>query len=343
MMTLKERIESFSELGQILRDSLDGINSMYSSQLEKLITSQHLKNGWFTPENVRMAIKANAGELTYENLTNWTSRYPTLDSSASSMNIGVVMAGNIPLVGFHDFLSVLITGNTITAKTSSRDPDLIVFISNILCDINPGFRKSINFTGGLLAGFDAVIATGSDNSSRYFEYYFGRYPHIIRKNRNSIAIIDGSETGEELSRLGSDVFSYFGLGCRSVSKIFLPEGYEAADLKISWAEYNQVIYHNKYANNYDYNKAIFIVNKNEFTDTGFLLLRRSSGISSPVAVLNFEYYDTINNVYLEIEKMKTKIQCIIGRNEIPYGRAQWPHLWDYADGTDTVDFLLKKK
>jgi len=326
MMTLKERIESFSELGQILRDSLDGINSMYSSQLEKLITSQHLKNGWFTPENVRMAIKANAGELTYENLTNWTSRYPTLDSSASSMNIGVVMAGNIPLVGFHDFLSVLITGNTITAKTSSRDPDLIVFISNILCDINPGFRKSINFTGGLLAGFDAVIATGSDNSSRYFEYYFGRYPHIIRKNRNSIAIIDGSETGEELSRLGSDVFSYFGLGCRSVSKIFLPEGYEAADLKISWAEYNQVIYHNKYANNYDYNKAIFIVNKNEFTDTGFLLLIRNPGISSPVAVLYLEYFETINNVYLEIEKMRAKIQCIVSRNEVPYGRAQWPHL-----------------
>jgi hypothetical protein len=343
MMTLKERIDSFSELGQILRDSLDGINPRYSSQLEKFITSQHLKNGWFTPENVRMSINANAGELTYENLTDWTSRYPALGSSADSMNIGVVMAGNIPLVGFHDFLSVLITGNRITAKTSSRDPDLIVFISNILCDINPGFRKKINFTDGLLAGFDAVIATGSDNSSRYFEYYFGRYPHIIRKNRNSIAIIDGSETNEELSRLGSDVFSYFGLGCRSVSKIFLPEGYEPAELKISWSEYNHVIYHNKYANNYDYNKAIFIVNKNEFTDTGFLLLRRCSGISSPVAVLHFEYYNTINNVYLEIEKMKTKIQCIIGRNEIPYGGAQWPHLWDYADGTDTVDFLLKKK
>ena len=343
MMTLKERIEAFSGLGQILRDSLEGKNSRYSSDLEKLISNQHIRNGWFTPENVRMAIKANADELTYENLSNWTSRYPALDSSASSMNVGVVMAGNIPLAGFHDFLSVLISGNTITAKTSSKDPDLIVFISNILCDINPEFRKKINFPDGLLTGFDAVIATGSDNSSRYFEYYFGRYPHIIRKNRNSIAIIDGNETSEELSMLGSDVFSYFGLGCRSVSKIFVPEGYDVADFKSSWAEYNMVIQHNKYANNYDYNKAIFIVNKNAFTDTGFLLLRRSSGISSPVAVLHFEYYHTINNVYLEIEKMKTKIQCIVGRNEIPFGRAQWPHLWDYADGTDTVDFLLKKK
>jgi len=289
-----------------------------------------------------MGVKANADELTFENLTNWTSRYPGLEATVNTRKIGVVMAGNIPLVGFHDFLSVLISGNTIIAKTSSKDPDLVVFIGNILGEINPEFKKRINFTDGLLSGFDAVIATGSDNSSRYFEYYFGRYPHIIRKNRNSIAILDGSETRDELSGLGSDVFSYFGLGCRSVSKIFLPVGYDMAKLKKSWAEYEKVIYNNKYANNYDYNKAIFIVNKNEFTDTGFLLLRRNSAISSPVSVLYYEYYETINNVYLEIEMMRDKIQCIVSRNEIHYGRAQWPSLWDYADGIDTVDFLLKK-
>jgi Acyl-CoA reductase (LuxC) len=341
-MTLKERIESFSELGHILRDSLDGKNTRYSSDLEKLINNQQFKNGWFTPEYVRMAIKAIAGELTYDNLAAWTSRYPAIDSPESSLNIGVVMAGNIPLAGFHDFLSVLITGNTIIAKTSSKDPDLIVFISNILCEINREFSKRISFTDGLLRGFDAVIATGSDNSSRYFEYYFGKYPHIIRKNRNSLAILDGRETSGELSGLGSDVFSYFGLGCRSISKVFLPEGYDAEKLKSSWAEYERIIHHNKYANNFDYNKAIFIVNRNEFTDFGFLLLRKSPGISSPVAVLHFEYYNTINNVYLEIEKMRDKIQCVVSRKDIPYGRAQWPHLWDYADGTDTVGFLLKK-
>jgi len=343
MITLKERIDSFSELGQILRDSLDGKNSRYSSYLEKLISNQHFKNGWSTPGNVFMAIKANADELTYENLAKWTSRYSALDSFASSMNIGVVMAGNIPLVGFHDFLSVLITGNRLIAKASSKDPDLIVFISNILCDINPLFKKNITFTDALLKGFDAVIATGSDNSSRYFEYYFGKYPHIIRKNRNSVAIIDGTETREELEQLGSDVFSYFGLGCRSVSKIYVPKGYSVTELKQHWAGFNPVINHYKYAHNYDYSKAIFIVNKEEFIDAGYLLLKRSSDISSPVAVLYFEYYDSINNVYLEIEKMKARIQCIVSRNEIPYGRAQWPHLWDYADGTDTVDFLLKKK
>ena len=198
-MTLKERIDSFSELGQVLRDSLEGKSSRYSSVLDTLIKNQQFRNGWFTPENVTMAIRAHSDQLTFENLSKWTGNYPDLDHVKSSIAVGVVMAGNIPLVGFHDFLSVLISGNKIIVKTSSKDPDLIVLISDILCDINPDFRSNITFTDELLKGFDAVIATGSDNSSRYFEYYFGKYPHIIRKNRNSIAIIDGNETNEELS------------------------------------------------------------------------------------------------------------------------------------------------
>jgi hypothetical protein len=342
-MTLKERVESFSELGQILRDSLGGTGTGYSADLNKIINNQQFKNPWFTPGNVTMAIKAVADELTYENLAKWTGRYPSLDSAGKIINVGVVMAGNIPLVGFHDFLSVLISGHNLIAKTSSKDPELIVFISNILCDINPGFKKKITFTEGLLGGFDAIIATGSDNSSRYFEYYFGKYPHIIRKNRNSIAIIEGNETEKELAGLGSDVFSYFGLGCRNISKIFFSKGYDIARLKLSWSEYFNVINHNKYANNYDYNKAVFIVNKDEYIDTGYLLFKESKEISSPVAVLYFEFFDSVNNVYQEIEKAREKIQCVVSRNNIPFGTAQSPHLWDYADGIDTVDFLLKKK
>jgi hypothetical protein len=341
-MTLETRIESFSELGQILRDSLEGKRTRYSSDLDNLIKNQQFRNAWFTPENVTMAIKAIADELTIDNLTKWTSQYPYLNSESDKMNVGIVMAGNIPLAGFHDFLTVLISGHNLTAKTSSKDPDLIIFISNILRGINPEFRNRITLTDGLIKGFDAVIATGSDNSSRYFEYYFGKYPHIIRKNRNSIAIINGSESEEELSRLGSDVFSYFGLGCRSVSKIYLPRGYDVARFTLNWVEFNQVINHKKYANNYDYNKAVFIVNKDEFIDSGCLLFKKSAGISSPVAVLYYDFYDSVNNVYAEIEKIRANIQCIVSRNEIPFGRAQWPHLWDYADGTDTVDFLLKK-
>jgi len=342
-MTLKNRIDSFSELGQVLRDSLDGKNIKYSSDLDTLIRNQQFRNPWFTPENVKLAARSIADVLTSDNLTKWTSRYPSLNSEGNNMRVGIVMAGNIPLAGFHDFLSVLISGHNLKAKTSSKDPELIVFISNLLCDINPEFKNRITLTDGLIKDFDAVIATGSDNTSRYFEYYFGKYPHIIRKNRNSIAIIDGSETEEELTLLGSDVFSYFGLGCRSVSKIYLPDGYDLSRLITSWECFNNVIDHNKYANNYDFNKAVYIVNRDPFTDAGYLLFKNSSGISSPVAVLYYEFYDSLKSIYAEIEKNKGKIQCIVGRKEVPYGMAQWPQLWDYADGTDTIDFLLKKK
>ncbi len=342
-MTLKERIESFSDLGRILRDSLEGADKRYSSELKKLIIDQQYRNPWFTPENVTMAIQSVADELTFENLKLWMERYPELGSDNHSANIGLVMAGNIPIVGFHDFLSVIITGNNLIAKTSSKDPELIVFISNILCDINPGFKKKITFAEGLLRGFDSVIATGSDNSSRYFEYYFGKYPHIIRRNRNSVAIIEGNETEEELSRLGSDVFSYFGLGCRNVSKIYLPSGYDITKMSLNWSRYSAIINHNKYANNYDYNKAIFLVNKEEFVDTGYLLFKENNTISSPVAVLYFELYNSLNDVFQEVEDRMGTIQCIIGKRNIPFGKAQSPHLWDYADGIDTVDFLLKKK
>jgi hypothetical protein len=215
-------------------------------------------------------------------------------------------------------------------------------MGEVLSRINPGFRDKMTFTDSLLKGFDTVIATGSNNSSRYFEYYFGKYPNIIRKNRNSIAVIEGNETESELAALGSDIFSYFGLGCRNVSKIYVPEGYEYENLALNWAKYSAIINHNKYANNFDYNKAIYLVNKVEFFDTGYLLLKKSPGISSPVAVLHIEYYKSLNEVHSLVEKMKEQIQCIVGRNDVPFGMAQSPSLWDYADGIDTLEFLLKK-
>jgi hypothetical protein len=253
------------------------------------------------------------------------------------------MAGNIPLVGFHDFLSVLISGNSIIAKTSSKDAELIIYLSEILCSINPGFRERIRFTDGLLTGFDAVIATGSDNSSRYFEYYFGKYPHIIRKNRNSIAVIDGTETDTELENLGIDIFSYFGLGCRNVSKAFLPEGYDFHTMIKNWDKFSDVINHNKFANNYDYNMAIYLVNKEKFLDTGYLLLKESTELSSPVSVLYYEFYNSVQTVSARINYLREKIQCVTGKNHLAFGKAQFPKLWDYADNIDTLDFLLKKK
>jgi len=341
-MTLKERVGSFAELGEILRNSLSGSMTRFTSQLENLIDNQQFKNPWFTPENVRLAIKSIADELTYENLNKWTARYPALTSAKGIFNVGVVMAGNIPLVGFHDFLSVLITGNKIISKTSSKDSELIVFISDMLCEINSGFREKIIFTDDFLTGFDIVIATGGDNSSRYFEYYFGKYPHIIRKNRNSVAVITGDENDGELKDLGIDVFSYFGLGCRNVSKIYIPEGYDLEKLFRHWTAYSFLVSNNKYANNYDFNKAVFMVNREKFTDTGYLLLRENQGISSPVAVLYYEYFNSLDYMIQKNEMSKDRIQCITGRNHVPFGHTQMPHLWDYADGIDTIEFLLKK-
>jgi hypothetical protein len=252
------------------------------------------------------------------------------------------MAGNIPLVGFHDFLSVLISGNNILAKTSSKDAELIVYLGEILCSLNPAFRQRIKFTEGILSDFDAVIATGNDNSSRYFEYYFGKYPHIIRKNRNSVAIIDGNETDQELENLGTDIFSYFGLGCRNVSKIYLPGGYDFHTMIRNWNRFSDIINHSKYANNYEYNMAVYLVNKEKFLDTGYMLLKESTELSSPVSVLYYEFYNSEEILSGEIDKLKEKIQCVTGNNYIPFGKVQFPKLWYYSDNIDTLDFLLKK-
>jgi hypothetical protein len=341
-MKLSDRIEAFAELGVLLRTALAGKTSKYTEELTHLIETRHIENPWFTPDNVRMALNAIANELTYENLKNWTDSYPALNQNYDPLKVGVVMAGNIPLVGFHDFLSVLISGNSIITKTSSKDADLICFIGDIVCDLNPQFKNRIVFTGGTLGGFDAVIATGSDNTSRYFEYYFGKYPHIIRKNRNSIAILDGTETDEEFEALGTDVFSYFGLGCRNISKIFVPEKFDLRRLSTNWKKYSCIINHSKYDNNYDFNKAVFLVNKEKFTDTGFLLLKENRGLSSPVAVLYYENYNSPEQIKKLLQEQMEKIQCIVGKNYLPFGKAQLPSLWDYADGIDTIEFLLKK-
>jgi hypothetical protein len=341
-MKLIERIESFSELGHILSEALEENSAKYTSKLVHLIEKQHLNNPWFTPDNVRMAFKSIAEVLTKENLEKWTGSYSEIDHIVKPGKVGVIMAGNIPLVGFHDLISVLITGNYLIAKTSSKDSDLIMFIGEIICDIDSRFIDRICFTEGTLTGFDSVIATGSDNSSRYFEYYFGKYPHIIRKNRNSIAIINGIETDSELEALGTDIFSYFGLGCRNVSKLFVPEGYDLSKMTEKWNSFSGLINHSKYANNYDFSKAVFLINKEKFNDTGFLILKESKSISSPVAVLNFERYRAADQVKIILKEMGEKIQCIVGRNYIPFGKAQKPDLWDYADGVDTIEFLLKK-
>jgi hypothetical protein len=342
-MNLERRIKAFSKLGELLRNICDGTgNNRFSEKLNRSIEAQQHKNSWFTPANVRTSIRAIAEELTTENLEKWTGSYPQLATDRQPSVVGLIFAGNIPLAGFHDFLSVLISGNHLVAKTSSKDPDLIPLIGEIISNIEPDLCNSFVFKTGTLTGFDSVIATGSNNSSRYFEYYFRKYPSVIRKNRNSIAVIAGNETPSEIESLGTDVFTYFGLGCRNVSKIYVPEGYDVMSLPSYWESFSSVIEHSSYANNYDYNKAIYLVNKEKFQDTGHLLLKEDNRLASPVSVLHYEHYQTRESLDLHIESIKENLQCIVSRKDIPFGKSQNPHLWDYADGVDTLEFLLKK-
>jgi hypothetical protein len=341
-MTLEKRIESFSELGRVIRSSLEGEKSAFTDTLLSLADNQYKLNPWFTPAYVRMALRAIAGNLTREKLDEWTRRYPLLAENLVPLEVLVIMAGNIPLVGFHDFLSVLMSGNKVIARTSSKDPELLPCLAEILCSINNDFNSYIRFTADTVAGFDVVIATGSDNSARYFDFYFGSYPNIIRKNRNSIAVLDGRESDADLENLGLDIFSYFGLGCRNVSKIYIPEGFDLNKLTSAWTKYSGIIAHDKYAGNYEFNMAVYLVNRESFTDTGFLLLRESNLLSSPVAVLHYKYYSSYDDLMQQLKNYDDKIQCITGKDHIPFGTTQEPALWDYADNIDTLDFLLKK-
>jgi len=243
-------------------------------------------------------------------------------------------------------LCVLLSGNKFLGKLSSEDKLLLPFLAKILVDIEPGFAEFIDFTDGQLKGMDAVIATGSNNSARYFEHYFGKYPHIIRKNRNSVAVLNGREKKQELAELGKDVFRYFGLGCRNVSKLFVPRNYNFNDFYEAIFEQKEIVNNNKYANNYDYNKTVYLMSNDPgLLDNNFLLLKQDQRYSSPIGVLFYEFYDQITELNARLEKDKDQIQCIVSNDPqvadaIPLGTAQCPGLSDYADGVDTMSFLV---
>jgi hypothetical protein len=315
------------------------------------VKSIHLKNSWFTEESVSFAMKNLGQILKVTTLEKWVKRYdPKLFEQKKPKTIGVIMAGNIPMVGFHDYLSVLISGHKLIAKLSSDDNILLPVIHNLLLKIEPAFRSTVTFAEGPVSGFDAVIATGSNNSSKYFEFYFGKYPHLIRKNRNSIAVLNGNETDEELRALCHDIFSYFGLGCRNVSKLFVPRNYRFDRFFEAAQDFVEVINHHKYRNNYDYVKAVYLVNKTPHLDNGFLILKEDTGISSPVSVLFYEHYQSTHELK-ELIKMKSEsIQCVVSNSNINFlkkniqpGKTQMPSLWDYADNVDTMEFLIGLK
>jgi hypothetical protein len=328
--------DAFSRLGALL--------SHPDEDLTEIINNELHYNAWFTPASVENAVRSIGKMLNPDDLHTWLSKY---QPKQAGKKVGLILAGNIPLVGLHDVLCVLASGNHALIKASSQDSHLIKYVLQKLVEIDESFAGQFSFIERL-ENFDAVIATGSNNSSRYFDYYFGKVPNIIRKNRNSIAVLTGNETAEQLHELGHDIFDYYGLGCRNVSKILVPDGYNFNFFFESIEDYNPIIHHHKYNNNYDYNKSIYLVNRDEHLDNGFLLVKKDDRLTSPLAVLFYSNYADIAAAEQVINDESENIQCVVSaaplkvdNQVVNFGESQQPKLWDYADGIDTMEFLAK--
>jgi hypothetical protein len=336
-MNFQQRVQAFIQLGIFLKDA--------ANNAHKAIVEAYLYNQWFTEESQRMALQAWADTLSEENILKWVSKY-SFEKDINQKKVAIIMAGNIPLVGLHDLICVLITGHQAIVKLSSDDKILPKFIVAALLQIEPAFAdKIVLLNDEKLENFDAVIATGSNNTNRYFEYYFSKVPNILRKNRTSVAVLTGKETDEEMKLLSKDIFTYFGLGCRNVSKLFIPKNFEMALFFENTHDYDDYLKHNKYANNLMYHKSIWLLNNDDFLENGLINLKESKEFSSPLASLFYEYYDSIEEVKEILNQQQNEIQCVVSKidlgNQIAFGQSQKPALWDYADGIDTIDFLLK--
>lgn len=350
MNSIQNRINAFKKLGDFLSqftltsiEKKDGVenNELFFDGFKHQLKLAEEHNAWFTKNNMLFAIESWSNALTESNLIDWlsTENIPT----SSTKSVAIVMAGNIPLVGFHDFLSVLICGHTAIIKQSSNDRHLLPFLVKYIESIAPFFKGKILFTENTLENFDAVIATGSSNTARYFEYYFRNKPSIIRKNRNSVAVITGQETTADFENLATDIFTFFGLGCRSVSKIFVPKGYNFDSFFEGMFVQKEIINNVKYINNYDYNKAVYLMSEFDLLENGFLILKEDESYSSPIASIFYEYYDTAEQLKNKLKNDQDKIQCIVSKDfidsEVPFGQTQHPKLWEYADGINTLQFL----
>lgn len=337
-MNLNDKINLLSQLGDYLRRG--------SEELEQVKHQTYIHNKWFTLENIDKALHAISEAFLQENkLKAWLQAYPIEPEISPTKSVALILAGNIPLVGFHDVLSVFLAGHRAQVKLSEKDKFLLPFLTKILLKDLPNPEAYIQFTEKL-SNFDAVIATGSNNSARYFESYFGKYPNIIRKNRSSVALLTGRESEAQLKALGRDVFDYFGLGCRNVSKLYLPQGYEFEHLLRALYHYKEVVLHDKYKNNFDYNYTLLILNKVSYEANGCILLTEEASLQSRIACLHYEYYQDSADLEQKLMVKQEEIQCIVGDLAVgtmpilPFGQAQSPGLADYADGVDTMQFLV---
>jgi hypothetical protein len=350
MSSIQNRINSFSALGDFLHQfSKKGIqkeenilnNELFFDGFKHQIKLAQENNTWFTKENILFSLENWSKALQKSNLEKWISQETIVETTPKK--VAIVMAGNIPLVGFHDFLTVLLSGHAVLVKQSSNDRHLLPFLAKYLEYADEWFKGKITFTEDKLEGYDAVIATGSNNTARYFEYYFKDKPHIIRKNRNSVAVIQGNESVQDFEALSEDVFRYFGLGCRSVSKLFVPKGFDFDAFFKGMYKQREIIHNTKYANNYDYNKAVYLMSEFDILENGFLMIKEDTSYSSPIASLFYEYYDDPVDLKIKLHEDADYIQCIVARdfieNEVKFGQTQKPELWDYADGINTFSFL----
>jgi len=346
-MTLKQRVDAFIALGRKIKGIFEEHQPLDEQQLalKEGIEKAGSANPWFIPKFTTAALVEISNMLEAESLQSWVKNYPSLRAEEALKRVGVIMAGNIPAVGFHDFLTVLISGNRIVAKPASDDHVLLALIAGILIQLEPQFSERIEFTRDKFTGIDAIIATGSTNTSRYFEFYFSKYPNIIRKSRTSAAVLTGEETAEQLEELSNDLFMYFGLGCRNVSKLFVPLGYDPVALLNACKSWETLLLNNsRYFNNYEYNKAIFLINREPHFDTGFVLLKESTTATSPIGVIHFETYSDKTVLNHKINMLGESLQCLVSnvpqnQRAVGFGKSQRPHLEDYADGVDTLAFL----
>lgn len=339
-MTLKQRIKAFVEVGLFINRHFSGQQNPSESQLhlglDKVVEVAHIYNNWFIPKFVNDAIHNIGSFLKEEDLAAFSQAF----SEKPQKTIAIVCAGNIPLVCFHDILCVLLSGNKALIKLSSDDKVLLPFFLKLLTHYEPLFEAQILFADGKLSDFDAVIATGSDNTASHLHYYFSKYPNIIRKSRSSVAVLSGQETAEDLKNLGKDIFQYFGLGCRNVSKLLVPLGYSFDTLFEAIVDFGYVVNNKKYGNNYDYHRAIYLLESMEFLDNNFLMIKESPDLHSPVGVLYFQYYSTKAEVEEYLQTHQNQIQCVVGKDMVPFGYSQSPVITDFADNVNTAEFLV---
>jgi len=337
-MDLSKRLKAFEKLGRTFKELSKDTSPPFLEEAVKL-------NPWFTEDFIKNALAALARNLENNSLEKWISSYPELEKTGKPKRIGVIMAGNIPLVGFHDMIAVLTSGNIFVGKPSSKDGGLHKIVADLLISIEPAFKDYLFISEKSPESVEAIIATGSDNSARYFEYHYRDIPHLIRNNRNSIAILDGNETREELKALATDIFEYFGLGCRNVSKLLIPQNYPLENLFEAWEGYKWLVNHQQYRNNYFHSRAILQTEGTPFFDSGFFLFEENHGLSSPIATVFFQYYSATKELLDFVQLHQDQIQCMVTQMNIPAqavkpGQAQYPDLWDYADNIDTLKFLL---